>query len=271
MPDIEGRKNILKIHMFGKPFVNNVDWDKVARRTVGYSGADLENMLNEAAIMAARFNKKAIDMLDIEEAATKVKLGPEKKRLQSDEDRKMTAYHESGHAVVTFVLPNMDPVHRISIISRGMTLGHTLIPPSSDRTHETKTQILEQLAALLGGRAAEEVVFGEITSGAASDIDKVTTLARAMVADYGMSSLGPINYGPTTDMTEWGKPWYNEQPISQAMQNRIDEEVKKIIDTAHKLAVKIIKEKRKKLDLIAETLLKVETLEGEEFEKLMKS
>ncbi|MBM3284144.1 ATP-dependent zinc metalloprotease FtsH, partial [Candidatus Gottesmanbacteria bacterium] len=204
LPDMSGRKAILAIHIRGKPVSSNVDWDKVAKRTVGFSGADLENMLNEAAILAARRNKKVIEFEDIEEAATKVKLGPEKKRLQSDLDRKMTAYHEAGHAIVTHELPHMDPVHRISIVSRGMTLGFTLIPPQKDRIHETRTHLLEQITSMLGGRAAEEMIFAEMTTGAANDIDKATSVAREMVEEFGMSELGPINFGPTIDMTEWG-------------------------------------------------------------------
>ena len=271
LPDIEGRKDILKIHMRGKPFDSDVIWEKVAKRTVGFSGADLENMLNEAAIFAARFNKKSIDMADLEEAALKVKLGPEKKRLQSDLDRKMTAYHESGHAIVTTKLPNMDPVHRISIVSRGLTLGHTLIPPAADRTHETKTHMVEQIASLLGGRVAEELVFNEMTSGASNDIDKATMLARAMVMEYGMSSLGPINFGPNMDMTEWGRPWSQEQPISQETQSLIDQEIKKMINEGHEVAKKIVTQYRNKLDLLAETLLKKESVEAEEFEAIMNS
>lgn len=270
LPDIEGRKDILMIHMKGKPFAEDVNWDKVAKRTVGFSGADLENMLNEAAIGAARLNKTAIDMADVEEAATKVKLGPEKKRLQSDDDRKMTAYHEAGHAVVSFVMPNTDPVHRISIVSRGLTLGHTLIPPAADRTHETKSQLHSQIAALMGGRAAEEVVFKEVTSGASNDIDKATMLAKAMVTEWGMSRLGPINYGPVRDVTEWGSPW-SEQKISPSMQDKIDAEIKLIVEEGHKKAVSILKEKRKKLDQLANLLLKKETVEGDEFEEIMKN
>lgn len=255
--------------MKGKPFTDNVNWDKVAKRTVGFSGADLENMLNEAAIGAARLNKKAIDMADVEESATKVKLGPERKRLQSDEDRKMTAYHEAGHAVVSFVMPNTDPVHRISIVSRGMTLGHTLIPPATDRTHETKSQLISQIACLMGGRAAEEVIFKEITSGASNDIDKATMLARAMVMEYGMSVLGPINFGPSYDLNGWGQS-YGEQKVSPAMQDKIDEEVQKIVEEGHQKAIEVLKSKRKKLDETAELLLKKETVEGDEFEAIMK-
>ena len=189
MPDKEGRFAILKIHARGKKFAKGINWGRVSDRTVGFSGADLENMLNEAAILAARDNQTQIEEKDIEEAATKVKLGPAKKKLQTEEDRKITAYHEAGHAIVTHILPKMDPVHRISIVARGMSLGHTLIPPAADRTHETKSRIVEQITAMLGGRAAEEVVFNEMTSGAQNDISQATKLARAMVIEWGMSEL----------------------------------------------------------------------------------
>lgn len=269
LADMEGRKEILRIHTKGKPIAEGVNWDKVAKRTVGFSGADLENMLNEAAILAARLNRKAIEMVDIEEAATKVKLGPEKKRLQSDMDRKMTAYHEAGHAIVTHELPHMDPVHRISIVSRGMALGFTLIPPEKDRLHETKSHMMEQVASMLGGRAAEEIIFKEMTSGAANDIDQATRLARNMVMEFGMSSLGPINFGPTMDMTEYGSKWTNEPQISPEMQAKIDSEIKNIIDNGYKIATAIIRKFRKELDSVAEALVKKETIEGEELVKLM--
>jgi len=268
-PDLEGRKAIIKIHAKGKPFEENIDWEKVAKRTVGFSGADLENMLNEAAILAARAGKNKISFEDIEEAATKVKLGPEKKRLQSDYDKKLTAYHEAGHAIVSHFLPHTDPVHRISIVSRGLALGYTLIPPTKDKLHETKTHLLEKITVMMGGRAAEEIVFGEITTGAANDFDQATQIARAMVVEYGMSSLGPINFGPTFDVTEWGKGYFESQTISQQMLAKIDEEIKKIINQAYKKAVSIIKEKRPLLDQVAETLLKKESLDQEEFEKIV--
>ena len=269
LPDMEGRKAILKIHVNGKPIGKDVDWDKVAKRTVGFSGADLENMLNEAAILAARKDKKIIEMEDIEEAATKVKLGPEKKRLQTDLDRKMTAYHEAGHAIVTHELPHMDPVHRISIVSRGMALGFTLIPPQKDRIHETKTHLLEQITSMLGGRAAEELIFNEMTTGASNDIDKASGVAREMVVEFGMSDIGPISFGPSIDVTEWGGRFYNEPQISQEMQNKIDTQVKAIMDNCYKQALFILKKMRKKLDLVAGELIKKETLESEDFEKLM--
>ena len=226
-PDVEGRKAIAKIHAKGKPFAKEVDWDKVAKRTVGFSGADLENMLNEAAIYAARQEKTAINMEDIEEAATKVKLGPEKKRIQSDYDKKLTAYHEAGHAIMSHFLPFTDPVHRISIVSRGMALGFTLIPPAKDKLHETKTHLLEQISVMMAGRAAEEVIFNEVTTGAANDFDQATQVAKAMVVEYGMSDLGPINYGPTIDVTEWGKSYFEQNSISQEMMAKIDKEIKK--------------------------------------------
>jgi len=177
-PDIEGRKAIVKIHARGKPFDATVNWDKVAKRTVGYSGADLENMLNEAAINAARAVREKISMEDIEEAATKVKLGPEKKRLQSDLDKKLTAYHEAGHAIVSHFLPHTDPVHRISIVSRGMALGYTLIPPAKDKLHETKTNLLEKISVMMGGRAAEQIIFDEVKPAPPTILIKLLILPK---------------------------------------------------------------------------------------------
>jgi len=271
LPDLEDRKAILAIHARGKPFEKDVDWDAVARSTVGFSGADLENMLNEAAILAARENRKAITMKDINEAALKVKLGPEKKRLQTDEERKMTAYHEAGHAVVSYHLPHMDPVQRVSIISRGLAMGFTLIPPTKERYTETKSHLEETIASLLGGRAAEELVFGELTAGAASDIDKATQIARRMVVDFGMSRLGPVYLGPQMEETEWGKAWWQPTEVSPKMAAKVDEEIKRIVDEGYQKAHQILKKHRKKLDFVAKKLLEKETIEGEEFQKLMKS
>lgn len=270
MPDKEGRLAILLIHARGKKFAKGVKWERVADRTVGFSGADIENMLNEAAIGAARNNKSTISMDDIEEAATKVKLGPAKKRLQRDEDKKITAYHEAGHAIVTHFLKSTDPVHRISIVARGMSLGHTLIPPAADRTHETKGRLLEQITALLGGRAAEELVFNEMTSGASNDISQATKVARAMVIEYGMSNLGPINLGPDTSLGDFGQlEWYEQPTVSPAMQEKVDMEVKRITDEAYKKAVKLVKVKRKLLGKVSEALLSQETLDRDDFEKIV--
>ncbi len=268
-PDLEGRKAIAKIHALGKPFDETVDWDKVAKRTVGYSGADLENMLNEAAISAARAARQKINMEDIEDAATKVKLGPEKKRLQSDLDKKLTAYHEVGHAVVSHFLPHTDPVHRISIVSRGMALGYTLIPPAKDKLHETKTHLLERIAVMMGGRAAEEVIFNELTTGAANDFDQATQVAKAMVVEFGMSSLGPINFGPTMDVTEWGKTYYEQNLLSQEVMSKIDAEIKKIITVAYNQAVAIVKSKKNLMDKVADVLIKKESIDQDEFEKIV--
>ena len=271
LPDLEDRKAILAIHARGKPFAKEVDWDAVARSTVGFSGADLENMLNEAAILAARENRKAITMEDINEAALKVKLGPEKKRLQTEEERKMTAYHEAGHAVVSYHLPHMDPVQRVSIISRGLAMGFTLIPPKKERYTETQSHLQETIISLLGGRAAEELVFAEFTAGAASDIDRATQIARKMVVDFGMSRLGPIYLGPQIEESEWGKSWWQPTEISPKMAAKVDEEIKRIVDEGYKKALGILKANRRKLDLLAKKLLEKETIEGEEFQKLMKS
>lgn len=269
LPDIEGRKAIFGIHMRGKPFVKEVDVSKLARRTVGFSGADIENMLNEAAILAAREGRKAIEMADLEEAATKVKLGPEKKRLQSEEERKITAYHEAGHALVAAKLPHMDPVHRVSIVSRGLALGFTEIPPLVDRYHHTKTQLLEKIAALLGGRAAEELEFNEFTVGAANDIEQATLITRKMVTEFGMSDLGPISLEQgekTWLLRQLGEPY----GYSEEMAAKIDTEVKKIIDNCYKKAEDILKKNKKKLDRVAKKLIEKETLEAEEFQHLIK-
>lgn len=269
LPDIEGRKGIFKIHMRGKPFAQDLDIEKLARRTVGFSGADIENMLNEAAILAASLGKKAIDMKDLEEAATKVKLGPEKKRLQSEEERRITAYHEGGHALVSSQLPHMDPVHRVSIVSRGVALGFTEIPPQVDRSHQTMTRILEQITTLLGGRAAEEIVFSDLTVGAANDIEHATELARRMVTEFGMSALGPITWETSRErfLREFGESLgYSEKTGAE-----IDGEVKKIIGEAYKKAKEIVVANREKLDRVAQKLVEQETLEAEEFQRLIKS
>lgn len=269
MPDIEGRKAILKIHAKGKPFQKSVKWESVAKRTVGFSGADIENMLNEAAIGAAREDKSAIGMDELEEAATKVKMGPEKKRMQSDEERRMTAYHEVGHALVSHFLSRTDPVHRISIVSRGMALGFTLIPPAVDKYQRTRSEMLEQIATFLGGRAAEKLVFDELTAGAASDIDKVTSVARSMVIDYGMSRLGPIAFGPQEEMTEWGRTFIEPSQVSEVKRGEIDAEVKRIVAACEKTAMEVLAKQRKVMDKVAERLVKVETIDGDEFEKLV--
>lgn len=268
LPDLDERKFILKIHAKGKPFEEDVSWEKVARRTVGFSGADIENMMNEAAIGAARENRDKINMKDIEEASLKVKLGPSKKRLQDEYDRKMTAYHEAGHAVIAHVSPLADPVHRISIVSRGRALGFTLTPPEKDKVQTTKSELLDELRVLLGGRAAEMLIFDEMTAGASSDIERATRISRAMVTDFGMSSLGPINLSPQYD-TAYSRAMMDPQKVSDKVQEKIDVEISQLINEAQKDAVALIKKYRKQLDKVAEKLLEIETIDGDEFIALM--
>ena len=268
LPDLVERKAIIELHMKGKPFTKEVSTEKLARRTVGFSGADLANMLNEAAILAAREGKKAIDPKDLEEAATKEKLGPQRKRMQSENDRKLAAYHEAGHAIVGHFLKNVDPVHRISIVSRGMSGGHTLFPPTEDRSNETKSRLLEQISAALGGQAAEELVFKDVSTGAASDISVATQISRQMVMEYGMSSLGALTMQSRSMFGIWrGADEGGE--MSPSLHNAVDKEIKKIMDQAFRVAQKILKDHRAKLDKVAKELLEKETLESEEFEKIV--
>ncbi|OGD71589.1 cell division protein FtsH [Candidatus Collierbacteria bacterium RIFCSPHIGHO2_02_FULL_49_10] len=269
LPDIEGRKATMKIHAVGKPFARDLNWDKMAKRTVGFSGADIENMLNEAAIGAARGENKTISEADLEEAATRVKLGPEKKRLQSPREREMTAYHEAGHAVVGHLLPGADPVHRVSIVSRGMALGYTMSRPDTDKYQQTESELKDQIAVMQGGRAAEEVVYREKTGGASNDIERATRIARAMVTDFGMSKLGPISMSPMYESSDWGRAYGEPYKVSDQMQGKIDDEIKRLVDDGYKLAEKIVKDNRDKMDKLVETLLEAETVEQEEFEKIM--
>lgn len=265
LPDIQERERILKIHSKNKPFTDEVDWEKMSRRTVGFSGADLENMLNEAAILVAREDRKKIAPKDLEEAALKVKMGPSKKRLQSEHERKMTAYHEAGHAIVAHFLPHADAVHRISIVSRGEALGFTLTPPDTDKYQHTQSEMMAQMSVLLGGRIAEDMFFNELTGGAASDIDRVTRVARAMVIDYGMSKLGPLNFGPQYDRSDYGRTMMEPYRVSEKLQAQIDAEMQRLVSEADKKARSLIKKHSKTMDKVVEKLLDVETLEAEEF------
>jgi len=269
LPDLEERKRILLIHAANKPFVTGVSWDMLAKRTVGFSGADLENMLNEAAIMTARESRTEIGPADLEEAAMKVKLGPEKRRLQNERERKMTAYHEAGHALVTHLLPHTDPVHRVSIVSRGMALGYTLTPPEQDKYQQTKSEFEEEIAVLLAGRVTEQLIFNELTGGASNDIEKATRIARAMVVDFGMSDLGPIALGPQYDLSDWGRAAMEPAQLSQDKQAKVDERIAQIVMTGNTLAQTVIKKHRDQLDAIATALLKDESLDAEEFEKVV--
>ncbi len=269
LPDLEERKFILSIHARKKPFSKSVGWDRVAKRTVGFSGADLENMLNEAAILIARENRKEITPDDIEEAALKVKLGPEKKRLQSPLERKMTAYHEAGHAILAHFLPHTDPVHRISIVSRGRALGFTMTPPETDKYQQTKDELEEQISVMLGGRAAEQLIFGRLTGGVSSDLEGVTRIARAMVMDYGMSELAPLNYGPMYDYSDYGRAMMEPYEPSEKLKEQVDSQVDKIVDAGWKQAVAMLKKHKKALDAVANKLLDVESMDQDEFEKVV--
>lgn len=269
LPDLEARKEILKIHAKGKPFEDNVNWENVARGTVGFSGADLENMLNEAAIGAARENNTKITNKDLDNASLKVQLGAEKRRTQTDEDKSLTAYHEAGHAIVNYV-EKLDPVSKISIISRGSALGFTLIPPQKDVVHQTKSNLIKRMAMAMGGRAAEDLIFGDITTGASSDISHTTNIARDMVVEWGMSSLGPINFGPQIDMNDWGKAYMEPARISDKMQGLVDKEIKKFVTEAFEEAKKVLEKNKDKLELVAKALMEKESLDQVEFEELVK-
>ena len=269
LPDIEERKFILKIHAKGKPLSKNLTWEKIAKRTVGFSGADLENMMNEAAIAVARESRKEIVMDDIEEASMKVKYGPSKKRLHDDYEREMTAYHEAGHAVLAHVLPFSDPVHRISIVSRGHALGYTFTPPEKDRVQLLKSEILDDMVMMMGGRAAELLIYKEQTAGSSNDIERATRVARSMVMEYGMSELGPMNFTPQYN-SDYSKNWGEPLKISTNLQDKVDVEVRKFIDEAQAKAMTLLKKYRKELDLVTKKLLEVETLDGDTFTEVMK-
>lgn len=269
LPDIKGRKEILQIHKKGKPFDKDLNWEKVAQSTVGFSGADLENMLNEAAILAARGNRKEIEMKDVYEASLKVKMGPERKRLSSDEEKKMTAYHEMGHALVGHLLSGTDPIHRISIVSRGMALGFTMSRPKADKYQQTERELNHEMAMMLGGRAAEKVVFNELTAGASNDIERATRIARRMVVDFGMSSLGPISMSQMVESNAWGYSYGESSKLSESTQEQVDKEIKKKIDEAYSLAEKIVIKHRKMLDKLSLKLIEVETMEQEVFEEIV--
>lgn len=269
LPDLEERKYILKIHAANKPFVKNLDWEKAAKRTVGFSGADLENMLNEAAIAVARNNRQEITLEDIEEASMKVKYGPSKKRLQDEHEKKMTAYHEAGHAVLAHVLPYADPVHRISIVSRGHALGYTFTPPEKDKLQILKSELLDDMTVMLGGRAAEMLIFAEQTAGASNDISQVTRIARNMVARFGMSKLGPMNFGPQYEDQDYSRMWGEADRPSNKVQEQVDQEMSLFVKEAETRAAVLLKKFRKQLDAVAAALLDKETLDADDFVKVM--
>jgi len=270
-PDIKAREEILTIHAKGKPLVKNVDLHVVAQRTPGFSGADLASVMNEAAILAARNNQKTITQNDILISIEKVLLGPERRsRVYSKREKEIAAYHEAGHALVVNTLPHTDPVHKISIISRGRAAGYTLKLPLEDKHFRTKTEFVEELAVMLGGYAAEKGVFNELTTGASNDLEKASDLARKMVMQYGMSDkLGPVTFGDREELVFLGKELGEQKNYSESTAQEIDKEVSKFITSALKTAQKIIKERKEKLQQIAEVLVEKETIERKEFEELM--
>jgi cell division protease FtsH len=272
-PDVKGRVAILDVHTKGKPLDKEVSLENLAKRTPGFSGADLANLVNEAAIMAARGNKKRVGMGEFEEAIDRVMMGPERKsRVRSPEEMEVVAYHESGHALVAYKLQDFDPLYKITIVSRGMAGGYTLALPEEDRHINTKDYLEKRLAMTLGGHAAEEMVFGHMSTGPSDDIAKVTKLARSMVTRYGMSEkLGPRTFGQKEELIFLGREISEQRDYSERLAEEIDEEVRQIIDGAHEVARTIVRENRAKLEQLAQRLLEVETLEGEELLALMAS
>lgn len=271
LPDIDDRNAILKIHAKNKPLNSNINLREIAERTPGFSGADLANLVNEAAISAARSNKKKISQDDLRQSIEKVLLGPERKsHVLSKKEKKIAAYHEAGHALVAALLPNTDPIQKISIISRGMAAGYTLKLPVEDKHLHSRSEFVDELAVLLGGYIAEKIVFKELTTGASNDLQKSSELARALVTKYGMSDLGPITFGETEEMIFLGKEMTTGKNYSEEIAAQIDKEVAKFIENAYKTAEGILNKNKKRLDLIAKRLIRKETIERKEFERLMK-
>ncbi|HEX2031643.1 MAG TPA: ATP-dependent zinc metalloprotease FtsH [Actinomycetota bacterium] len=270
-PDLAGRRGILKVHARGKPLDPDVDVDVIARRTPGFTGADLANVTNEAALLSARAGKKTITMAELEEAIDRVMAGPERRtRLISEREKRIIAYHEGGHALVAHVLPNSDPVHKISVIPRGRALGYTLTLPTEDKFLVTRQELIDELAMLLGGRVAEEMVFGDITTGAQNDLERATKISRQMVTEYGMSdTLGPLTLGQKQGEVFLGRDFAAHPDYSDQVAFEIDSEVRRLIDEAHDEALDILKAERKKLDEIAAALIERETIDKEDLVKLL--
>jgi cell division protease FtsH len=265
-PDLEGRRAILNVHARGKPLARDVDLDVIARRTPGFTGADLANLMNEAALLAARAGEREISMAKVEEAIDRVLAGPERKtRVMSEKEKRITAYHEGGHALVGHVLPNADPVHKVSIVARGRALGWTLSLPTEDKYTYTRSELVDRITVLMGGRSAEELVFGEITTGAANDIEKATETARAMVTEYGMSeALGPLRLGNQHGEVFLGRDFVHQANYSDEVAARIDAEVRAIVEEAHQEALAILRVHRDTLDRLAAALMEKETLDAAE-------
>jgi cell division protease FtsH len=270
-PDRNGRRKILEVHSKGKPLASVIDLDALAAGTPGFTGADLRNLINEAALLAARRGKKVIEQDELEEGIMRVIAGPEKKaRLLSEKEQRITAYHEMGHALVGHFLENTDPIHKITIVSRGQALGLTISLPGEDRYLTTRKALLEQIAMTMGGRAAEEIVFNEITTGASNDIEKVTSTAKAMVMRFGMSEkLGPRVLGRSNDMPFLGRDMGNEPDYSEEVAREIDDEIRRIIEEGHDLATRVLREHIDDLHRISQILIERETIDKDQFVALL--
>jgi cell division protease FtsH len=270
-PDLEGRKGILRVHGRGKPLDAGVDLDVIARRTPGFTGADLANVINEAALLTARRNKRAITMAELDEAIDRVVAGPERRsRIISDKEKRVIAYHEGGHALVAYLLPNADPVHKITIIPRGRALGYTMTLPMQDKFLMSRGELIDELAMLLGGRVAEELVFGDITTGAQNDLDRATKISRQMVTEFGMSDkLGPLTLGQKQGEVFLGRDFASHPDYSDHVAFEIDTEIRRLIDEAHDEALEILTEHRMHLDKLAEVLIERETIDKDELIELL--
>ena len=265
-PDVRGREGILKVHSRKKPLDETVDLKVIARRTPGFTGADLENVMNEAALLTARSNKQYIGMEEIEAAIDRVVAGTEKKsRVISDFEKKLVAFHESGHALVGYLLPNTDPVHKVSIIPRGRAGGFTLMLPEEDRYYMTRSELLDRVSTLLAGRVAEEVVLNEVSTGAQNDLERATSIVRQMIMEYGMSDkLGPITLGKKNDQVFLGRDFAHDRNFSEDIAKAIDKEIRLTVDRCYHRAREIIEENRDKLDELAAALIEKETLDSDE-------
>ncbi|MCK4453861.1 ATP-dependent zinc metalloprotease FtsH [Candidatus Parcubacteria bacterium] len=271
LPDISGREEILKIHCRGKPLSLNINMREVAERTPGFSGADLANVVNEAAILAARKNKHQVFQEEFLDSIEKVLLGPERKsHILSEKEKKMAAFHEAGHALVSAIIPGTEPVRKVSIVARGMAAGYTLKVPTEERRLKTKSEFLAEMAVLLGGYTAERLKFKEISTGAANDLERASELARKLVKEYGMSSLGPISFGEKEELVFLGKEISEQRNYSEKVAAQIDKEIAKFIKNAESTAQKLLSKNKKLLEKIAKTLIEKETIEKEEFESLFK-
>ncbi len=270
-PDVKGRKDIIKIHAKGKPLNEDVDIETIAKITSGFTGADLANLMNEAALLTARHNKRAIDMEEVQKAFVKIGIGTEKKSyVITDEDKRITAYHEIGHAILHEILDKIEQVHSVSIIPTGFAAGYTMPVPKEDHRHMTKTRMLQEIISLLGGRAAEEIVIGDITTGASNDIERATNIARDMVTKYGMSSLGPIKFGDEQEEPFLGRDYNHQRNYSDALATEIDKQISEIVRECHDKAVALLKENMEVLHSASEVLIKKEKITGREFRKLMR-